>query len=53
MVISTFFLLDKDNKERFFEEIFLLVDISLHIIFGMLFFTMNNADVDFQGHSLQ
>ena len=37
MIISTFSMLDKDGRERFFEESFLLADIKPEIVFGMLF----------------
>ena len=47
MVVSTFFILDKDNKERFFEYSFVLTDVKPNIIFGMLFLTMSNADINF------
>ncbi len=53
MVVSTFFLSDKDGKERFFEERFLLADVSPDIVLGMPFLTMSNADVDFQARDLQ
>ena len=52
MVISTFFVSDKDDRERFFKESFLLADINLDIVFEMLFLTMNNANVDFQAWNL-
>ncbi len=48
IVISTFFMLDKDCKERFFEESFLLVDVKPDVVLGMPFLTMSNADVNFQ-----
>ena len=48
MVVSTFLVLDKDGKERFFEESFLLANVSLDIVLGMPFLTINNANVDFQ-----
>ena len=48
MVVSTFSVLDKDSKERFFEKSFLLADIKTKIVFQMLFLTMSNTDVDFQ-----
>ncbi len=47
MVVSTFSVSDKDDRERFFEESFLLADIKSDIVLGMLFRTMSNADVDF------
>ncbi len=53
MVVSTFFVLDKDGKERFFEESFLLVDVKLDIVFKISFLTMSNIDVDFQTWDLQ
>ena len=53
MVVSIFFLVDKDSKERFFEENFLLADVKLDIVLGMLFLTMNNIDIDFQAQKLQ
>ena len=39
---------DKDNKERFFEESFLLADVNPDIVLGMFLLTMSNADVNFQ-----
>ena len=53
IVASTFFLLDKDSRERFFEESFLLADVRPDTVFGMLFLTMSNADIDFQARNLQ
>ena len=47
MVVSTFFVSNKDKKERFLEEGFLLANVKLHIVLEMLFLTMNNADIDF------
>ncbi len=53
MVVSTFSVSDKDRRERFFEESFLLANISPDIVLGMPFLTMSNADVDFQARDLQ
>ncbi len=53
MVVSNFSMSDKDCRERFFEETFLLVDIRPDIVLGMPFLTMNNVDVDFQAQDLQ
>ena len=53
MVVSIFFMLNKDSKERFFEKSFLLTDIKPKIVLGMLFQTMSNADIDFQVRNLQ
>ncbi len=52
MVVSTFSMSDKNGKERFFEKSFLLADIKPDIVFGKLFLTMSNADVNFQAHDL-
>lgn len=47
MVVAAFSVSDQIEKIKFFEEIFLLVNISLNVVFRMLFFTLNNADIDF------
>ena len=48
IVVFIFFVLDKDNKLRFFEKSFQLAYINSDIIIGMPFLTMSNADIDFQ-----
>ncbi len=53
MVVSTFSVSDKDDRERFFEESFLLADVNPDILLAMPFLTMNNADVDFRTRDLQ
>ena len=52
MVVSTFSLLDKDGRKRFFEENFLLADVKLDIVLEISFLTISNADVDFQAWNL-
>ncbi len=52
MVVSTFSVSDKDGRERFFEESFLLIDVSPDIVLGMPFLTMSNVDIDFQARDL-
>lgn len=47
IVITCFLINDKDEKSCFFEETFLLADISMNITFEMLFLTLNNAEVNF------
>ena len=47
MVVSTFFILDKDKKVRFFEKTFLLVDFQPDVILEKPFLTMSNIDIDF------
>ncbi len=53
MVVSTFSVSDKDGRKRFFEESFLLADVSPDIVLGMPFLTMSNVDVNFQARDLQ
>ncbi len=52
MVVSIFFMSDKDDRKRFFEKNFLLADVKLDVVLGILFLTMSNADVDFQARDL-
>ena len=53
MVVFTFSVSDKDDRERFFEESFLLNEVKTEIVLKMLFLTMSNVDVDFQAWDLQ
>ena len=53
IVVSTFSMLDKDGREKFFEKNFLLADAKPNTVFEMLFLTMSNTDVDFQAWDLQ
>ena len=48
MIVFTFSLSDKDDRERFFEKSFLLADVKPDTVLGIPFLTMSNADVDFQ-----
>ncbi len=52
MVVSIFAVANKDNKERFFEENFLLADVKLNIVFGIPFLIMSNANVNFRAQDL-
>lgn len=47
MVIASLLVENKEEKSHFFKETFLLVDISMDIAVGMLFFTLNNVEVNF------
>ncbi len=47
MIVSTFSVSDKDERERFFKESFLLADVRPNIVLGMPFLTMSNANIDF------
>ncbi len=43
---------DKDGKERFFEENFLLAEVKPDVGLGMPFLTMSYTDIDFQSSDL-
>ena len=53
IAVSTFFMLDKDSKKRFFEKNFLLADVNPDVVLKILFLTINNADISFQAWNLQ
>ena len=48
MVVFTFSILDKDNKEKFLKKSFLLADNNPDVVLKMLFLTMSNVDIHFQ-----
>ena len=52
MIVAVFALIDKANKVIFFENIFLVVNISPEVVFGILFLTLSSTDVDFSGREL-
>ena len=47
MVVAAFSVKNKANQLRFFEETFLVANVSLDLVFGMLFLTLSGVDVDF------
>ena len=47
MVLADFQVEDKLGKARFFQETFLLADISAEVVLDMLFLTLSNANVQF------
>ena len=47
MVITIFQSIDKLCRCWFFQETFLLANISLEVVLGMLFLTLSNADIQF------
>lgn len=53
MIISIFSILDKDGRERFFEDSFLLANIKPDVVLKILFLTIKNADIDFQAWDLE
>ena len=52
MVVTSFLVTDQANQVRFFEETFLVANVSSEIVFGMLFLILSGADVDFLGQKL-
>ncbi len=46
-VVSIFSMFNQDDKERFFEESFLLANVKPNIVLEIPFLTMSNADIDF------
>ena len=52
IVVAVFLLIDQTNNVRFFEESFLVANISSDVVFGMLFFTLSGIDIDFQKKKL-
>ena len=47
MVIVDFSVMDKLGRVRFFQETFLLANINLEVVLGMLFLTFSKADIRF------
>ena len=53
MVVAAFSVEDKANRVRFFEETFLVANVSPEVVLGMPFLTLSGADVDFSGRELR
>ena len=53
MVVAAFSVEDKANRVRFFEETFLVANVSPEVVLEMLFLTLNGADIDFFGRELR
>ena len=53
MVVSIFSMLNKNRKKRFFEKSFLLTDVNLDVMLGMLFLIISNININFQAQELQ
>ena len=47
MVLASFQIEDKLGKAWFFQETFLVADISGKVVLGMLFLTLSNANIQF------
>ncbi len=52
MAVTAFSLQDSLGKVRFFEETFLLADISMKVVLGMPFLALSNADIQFGAERL-
>ena len=52
MVLASFQIEDKLERAWFFQETFLLADISEEVVLRMPFFTLNNADIQFAKKNL-
>ena len=52
IVVAAFLVTYKANQERFFEETFLVANISLEIVFEISFLILSGADVNFLGQKL-
>ena len=53
MVVAVFSVEDQANRVRFFEETFLIANVSPEVVLGMPFLTLSDADVDFSGQELR
>ena len=53
MIVAVFSVVDKANQIRFFEETFLVANVSPKVVFGILFLTFRGIDVDFLGRELR
>ena len=47
MVVAAFSVTDLADKVRFFEETFLVANVSPDVVLGIFFFTLSGADVNF------
>ena len=47
MVIAGFSIWDKMGKIRFFEQFFLLADISMEVVLGIIFLALSNLNIEF------
>ena len=53
IVVSTFFMLNKNGREKFFKESFLLSDVKPDVVIKIAFLTINNINVNFQAWDLE
>ena len=53
LVVAAFSVINKANRVRFFKETFLMANVSLEVVFGMLFITLSSANIDCLGQKLR
>ena len=53
MVDAAFSVVDKGNWVKFFEETFLVANVSPEVVLKIFFLTLSNADIDFLGRELR
>ena len=53
IVVAAFSVEDKTHRVRFFEETFLVANVSPDVVLGMLFLTLSSANVNFSGRELR
>ena len=53
IVVAAFSVVDKANRVRFFEETFLVANVSPKVVLGMLLLTLSGVDVDFWGREFR
>ena len=53
MIVAAFSVENKANRVRFFEETFLVANVSLKVVLEMSFFTLSSANIDFLGRELR
>ena len=53
IVVAAFSVVDKANRVRFFEEIFLWANVSPEVVLGIPFLTLSGANVHFSGWELR
>ena len=53
IVVAVFSVTDSANQVRVFEETFLVANVSPKVVFGMLFLTLSDANINFLGRELR
>ena len=51
-MVVAFSVTDKANRVRFFEETFLVANVSPEVVLEISFLTLSSADIDFLGREL-